>query len=496
MPSVVTQPIGSALDNYAVTLAVDYDLVEAVRRVGASVDLSSFLAEHPSGSARIWAVGVSKPALRAWSRMEPGDLVLFYANNEVCAYGTLASKTTWRKNNHIWPSGSNWDHVYSLKDFHEIPEGARVVYQSLRTLAPKLDVQPVGCRDISEWGGSLSAVREWVRSTGPRKATKTRPPKATPAVVSSSWDIAPGTTLLRREVHTRYGGSRQSGISPSAKSRNVFVFSDLETGKKFGYDKHEGRHEDGSYRYTGEGQIGNQTLKSNGNAALLSAETKDRSIRLFKTDGTSATYIGEYTLGDPPYRVERALDRDNKERNVLVFNLMPTSDEAAPNKLSKTSLGGLLSNRVVFSPWQAPDDSPIDVPESGKVVGGTTISRGEMKLQREYGDWLKAHGKEVESLSIPIEGGAVTMRPDLFNKTDQQVIEAKKSSGRQFVREAIGQVLDYRNNLQRCDNPVNASAVILLPAKPAIDLLELCTELGILVVHRESGGFVAANTIS
>ena len=496
MPNVVTQPVGSALDNYAVTLAVDYDLVDAVRRAGAAVDLSDFLRAHPSGRARIWAVGTSKPALRAWSRMAPGDLVLFYSNNEVCAFGTLASKTTWRGNNQVWPSGSNWDHVYSLKDFHEIPEGSRVVYQSLRSLAPKLDVQPVGCRDISEWGGSLDNVLEWVRSTGPRNTIASRSKKSKPAVVSDKWDISPGTTLRRREVHARYGGVMQSGISPSAKSNNVFVFSDPETGKKFGYDKHEGRHEDGSYRYTGEGQIGNQSPESNGNSALLSAERRDRAIRLFITQGTNATYIGEYTLGDPPYRVERALDREGSDRDVLVFNLMPVSDQAEIPKSRKVAKSSQMTNRVESSKWQAPDDSIITVPGSGKVLGDSTISRSEMKLQREYGEWLKAQGKEVESLSIPIEGGTVTMRPDLYNKTDNQVIEAKKSSGRQFVREAIGQVLDYRNNLRHCNNPIDASPVILLPAHPASDLVDLCHELGVLIVYRSGDTFSVASSAS
>jgi hypothetical protein len=122
------------------------------------------------------------------------------------------------------------------------------------------------------------------------------------------------------------------------------------------------------------------------------------------------------------------------------------------------------------------------------------MSRQEMRLQKDFGEWLQARGAEVESLSIPINGGTVFMRPDLFNKTDSVVIEAKKSSARSYVREAIGQVLDYVNNLKLCDDPITASPAILLPARPEDDLIGLCDQLGITVIYRKDGTFVSQHT--
>lgn len=495
MVNVVTQPYrrprNRAVDNYLMTLAHEYDLVRAVTESGATVDLSQFLAAHPAGKARIWAVGVSTAAKRAWAKMAPGDLVLFYGHNEVFACGTLASKTEWRDNNFIWPSGKDWNHVYSLSEFVEFPAGARVDYQSLRSLTSKLDLFSVGCRDVNDYGGSLQAVRDWVSTDGPRRSSSKNAKSGT-KTKTTRWDIAPGTTLLRREIHERFGGNPQSGISSSAQTNNIFVFSDPEVGKQFGYDKHEGKHEDGSYRYTGEGQVGDQSPTSAGNAALMTADKKDKAIRLFIKQGTSATYIGEYTLGEPGHRVERALDRDKNERDVLVFNLMPVSQEAhlpKTGRAGKGQLGPLLSNRSSTSDWQPPNDGTINVPGKDTPVGDTTISRKEMRLQSDYGKWLQSKGMIVQRLSIPIDNGSVTMFPDLFNATDHQVVEAKKSSGRQFVREAIGQVLDYCNNLRHCDNPIDAKPVILLPARPAEDLLRLCAQLDIKVVCRESDEF-------
>ena len=88
MVGMITQPYrrpnSFAIDNYLVTLAQEFDLAGAVRRAGleSRVDLRDFLAAHPNGKARIWAVGVSAPAKRVWEKMRVGDLVLFYGANE------------------------------------------------------------------------------------------------------------------------------------------------------------------------------------------------------------------------------------------------------------------------------------------------------------------------------------------------------------------------------------------------------------------------------
>ncbi len=176
MVGMITQPYrrpnSFAIDNYLVTLAQEFDLAGAVRKAGleSRVDLKDFLAAHPNGKARIWAVGVSAPAKRVWEKMRVGDLVLFYGANEVYAYGILASKTKWDRNDKIWPSGDNWDHIYSVIRFTELAEGQRLNYQALRKITPKLDVQSVGYRNLGELGVTIEKVIDFVRNTGQRSA--------------------------------------------------------------------------------------------------------------------------------------------------------------------------------------------------------------------------------------------------------------------------------------------------------------------------------------
>jgi hypothetical protein len=310
-----------------------------------------------------------------------------------------------------------------------------------------------------------------------------------PAVDPIAWDIEPGEVNKRLDIHRRFGGGRQSGISPSALTKNVLVFSDPETGRKYGYDRHEGRHEDGSYRYTGEGQTGDQKISSSGNAALLSAESRDRSIRLFITQGTNATYIGEYTLGEPSHRIERALDRERNERDVIVFNLVPVSEEAPIPVTRRRRAEAVVNSRdsLDASPWRPSGETTINVPAIEGVPTDRTITRKEMKLQNAYGNWLTAQNKVVENLPFRLASGVV-VHPDLYNKTDGQIIEAKKSSGREYVRTAIGQVLDYQYNVKRLMN-LETKPVILLPACPEKDLVDLCSDLGITVVFQDGAIF-------
>lgn len=67
------------------------------------------------------------------------------------------------------------------------------------------------------------------------------------------------------EIHDLFGGSSRSGISPSAKTPAIFIFTG-DSGEQYGYE--DTHSKDGVVTYTGEGQKGDMTL-SNGNLAIL-----------------------------------------------------------------------------------------------------------------------------------------------------------------------------------------------------------------------------------
>lgn len=298
--------------------------------------------------------------------------------------------------------------------------------------------------------------------------------------VVSGWPFTKGQVLARKNVHDLVGGNRQRGISRVSGSNEVLIFSDPVRGRRYGYDRFEGLREDGSYWYTGEGKIGDQSLGSPGNRSIANADLEGLTLRLFVTENTSATYMGEVVTGDPPYEWRRAPDENGEERNVIVFHLVPVDQLVTP----KIALPATQRP----TPWTPPSDG--DIVLSGGLINGRIMSRREMRLQADFGLWLQAQGHSVVRRPIPVPTKGVQVYPDLYDETTLTVFEAKKSAAREYVREAIGQVLDYQN-LLRIDGVPGVQAAILLPGVPDQDLVDLCGLLAITIFTPTDNGFAA-----
>ena len=121
-----------------------------------------------------------------------------------------------------------------------------------------------------------------------------------------NWDISPGSEIRRVELHDRYGGGRQGGISPSRQSPNVLIFSDLAVGEQHGYlDRWVGEE----FHYVGQGQYGDQVMKG-GNAAILKHKAEGRALRVFWGVGGTVQYAGEFELSEPdPWYLARAKEK-------------------------------------------------------------------------------------------------------------------------------------------------------------------------------------------
>jgi 5-methylcytosine-specific restriction protein A len=125
-----------------------------------------------------------------------------------------------------------------------------------------------------------------------------------------------GQSYLKLDLHRHFGGNPRAGIAPT-RSGQVLIFSDPPSGTRFGYDENDAVV--GSvYRYTGEGQVGDQTL-IRGNKALVFG----RELLLFKrVDSKSWMFVGEVALDATPFETARAVDRNGKMRTVLVFRFI------------------------------------------------------------------------------------------------------------------------------------------------------------------------------
>ncbi|AKK00035.1 HNH endonuclease [Pseudomonas sp. MS646] len=125
------------------------------------------------------------------------------------------------------------------------------------------------------------------------------------------------------EIHDLFGGSRQSGISPSAQSPAVFIFTG-DSGAQYGYaDEYD---DNGVFAYTGEGQSSDMTL-TKGNLAIIQHANKGKALHLFEALGKSLgqRYIGEFSYANHEWCTGK--DKHGNERQLVVFNLVPVGLE-------------------------------------------------------------------------------------------------------------------------------------------------------------------------
>lgn len=120
----------------------------------------------------------------------------------------------------------------------------------------------------------------------------------------------------RRDLHDRYGGQSQGGMSTPSSHPIIFLFTG-ESGAEHGYQ--DEFKPDGTYHYTGEGQRGDMTFVR-ANRALRDHQADVKRVHLFEALGDgNVRYMGEATyLG---HHYEERPDTDGHPRQAIVFEL-------------------------------------------------------------------------------------------------------------------------------------------------------------------------------
>ena len=296
----------------------------------------------------------------------------------------------------------------------------------------------------------------------------------------SDWDLSPGTRIERRQLHERFGGRTQGGIGPSRQTPNVLIFSDPETGEQHGY--YDGWQADGCFHYTGEGQRGDQQMKS-GNAAILNHAAEGRALRVFEGARGSVTYVDEFEVdtSEPTYRTDAPETGDGPVREVIVFRLRPkhVAPQEPDSKLAEVLAGPArcevpIEQQQTEKAYVTPNNSPYEA------------ERREQSLVLEFEDHLRELDHEVFRQRILPPGEARPLFTDLYDATVDMLVEAKGTVERNAIRMAIGQLADYKRFVS--DGSPKHIAV-LLPSEPRIDLSDLLASQGIDLIFKTHTGF-------
>jgi hypothetical protein len=286
-------------------------------------------------------------------------------------------------------------------------------------------------------------------------------------IEASEFDLTPGDRLLRKELHERWGGRQQGGISPSRTTPNIFIFWNPAVGEKHGY--YDEVRSDGRFYYTGAGQYGDQRMKD-ANLALLNHAASGRSVRLFAGAGGEVEYVAELEIDqtDPYYETEAPETDDGPLRRVFVFrfDVLQGSPRGARSRLEEA-----FGNTVEDVPVEARWTEKFFVRPSGDEY---EAERREQALVLDAQSFLRSRGADVSRLKIVPPGERRPIFCDLFDRTHKVLIEAKGSVTRESIRMAIGQLVDYQRFA-----PPGTRLAILLPERPREDLRDLLSAAGV-----------------
>ncbi|MGW4520110.1 hypothetical protein [Amycolatopsis sp. NPDC004378] len=315
--------------------------------------------------------------------------------------------------------------------------------------------------------------------------------------------LKPDAIYTRDQVKALMGGSEQGGIVPSTSSNSILIYSDNEAGKRYGYVDGWLDEDDANgaiFEYTGAGNDGDQTFDGYGgakNKAVLNHAVAGRALHVFKAAGKvpktgtkTHRYVGEMALDrDRPYYVRQSPDKAGKPRKVIVFRLR-AADGSRPNDKDRippaTTTTAMLVPADVTSSSIVPTERSKTKYNKRSGSAATTAERQEAELTDHYEAFLRKHGHVFARFQIKIKGTTGTLLTDIYDQTAQVLHEAKGSASRKAVREAIGQLLDYRRHV----TPPNPTIAILLPIKPNDDLQDLISSAGIALIYRDGDNYV------
>jgi 5-methylcytosine-specific restriction protein A len=121
----------------------------------------------------------------------------------------------------------------------------------------------------------------------------------------------------RRDIHGRFGGQQQGGISTPSNEPFIFLFTG-DSGQEFGYSDH---WEDDVYVYVGEGQSGDMKFLR-GNKRIRDHRKNGKELLLFKTKGKGkpVEFMGQFVCAS--WHEGRGPDVDGHDRSIIVFHLI------------------------------------------------------------------------------------------------------------------------------------------------------------------------------
>ncbi len=295
---------------------------------------------------------------------------------------------------------------------------------------------------------------------------------------SEEWTLLKGQSILRRLLHDRYGGTRQGGIAPSARTHNIFLFTDEISNNEHGYESDHWLNDE-TFLYCGGGQSGNQSL-TRFNYAILNHKEDGKKLRLFSPASGTTTYLGELEVdASNPYEWIKGYGRDGSLREVIMFRLKRVHSET--ESIIETVLDANLA--VTFgSSYRLADENSREINAPEPFTTDPNLLDRALQIhswtQNMIANWVKDNGL------TPLSPGTDTCDFDIAwdSQNGKVVCEVKSLSElneKHQFRLGLGQVLEYAHSL-------GAIPILVFSRKPTyLNLVEVANSAGVRVLWPE-----------
>lgn len=231
-----------------------------------------------------------------------------------------------------------------------------------------------------EFSGGLATVVPALRSLGFHIAEPEHPAIA----------LTPSTTYMRKELVERYGGQLQAGIWTPREFPAIFIFSG-DSGKTYGYA--DDWTDDGVFRYTGEGQVGDMTF-TGGNRAICNHKEDGKDLLLFKDlgKGKGVRYQGCFECAS--WEESAGKDKNGQLRKTIVFHLLPLSTGSQTSEtIAHDSLPKLKTTKSLADLRKAAYDAAK--PEKKASKGSREIKRSWYERSEQVKEYVLARSEGI-----------------------------------------------------------------------------------------------------
>jgi hypothetical protein len=295
---------------------------------------------------------------------------------------------------------------------------------------------------------------------------------------SSEWTLLKGQSILRRLLHDRYGGTRQGGIAPSARTQNIFLFTDESSNNEHGYESDHWLNDE-TFLYCGGGQSGNQSL-TRFNYAILNHKEDGKKLRLFSPASGSTTYLGELEIDSKnPYEWIKGYGRDGSLREVVMFRLLRVYSE---NKIEANTIATTSAEKTFGVDYRYADENSRQLVAPDLFTTDPSLLDRALQIhaltQNVVANWVMASGL------TPLSPNEFTCDFDLAwdSPNGKVVCEVKSISDaneKHQFRLGLGQVLEYAHSL-------DALPVLFFSRKPTnVKIIDIAKSAGVRVLWPE-----------